>query len=140
MEGAKQKYNFNFYCSMIEIWLFLNRETPHTDQIDHGTSRTWRNSMIIVLLIPCWLDGSGSNTSDPLPFPYLSAPPSYPDLDPGFETEDDTLSDSGSDEPDDSFSDDSFEQRLAKGRITIKIVSLLRYVMDVPQIIFHTVY
>ena len=38
-----------------------------------------------------------------LPFPYLSAhhPDSYPDLDPGFETEDDdTLSDSGSDEPD----------------------------------------
>ena len=67
--------------------------------------------MIIVLLIPCWLDGSGSNTSDPLPFPYLSAPPSYSDLDPGFETEDDdTLSDSDSDEPDDLFSDDSFEQ------------------------------
>ena len=78
------------------------------------------------------------NTSDPLPFPYLSAPPF---LDPGFETEDDdTLSDSGSDEPDDLFSNDSFEQQLAKGRITIKIVSLLRYVMDVPQIIFHTVY
>ena len=71
------------------------------DQTDHGT---WRNFMIIVLLIPCWLDGSGSNTSDPLPFPYLLAPPS--DLDPGFETEDDTLSDSGSDEPDDSFSHD----------------------------------
>ena len=84
--------------------------------------------MIIVLLIPCWLDGSGSNTSDPLPFPYLSAPPSYPDLNPGFETEDDTLSDSGS--------DDSFEQRLAKGRITIKIVSLLRYVFK----LFFTVY
>ena len=71
----------------------------------------WRNFMIGFLLIPCWLDGSGSNTSDPLPFPYLSAPPSYSDLDPGFETEDnDTLSDSDSDEPDDLFSDDSFEQ------------------------------
>ena len=84
--------------------------------------------MIIVLLIPCWLDGSGSNTSDPLLFPYLSAPPSYPDLDLVFETEDDNLSESDCDEPDDLFSDDSFEQRLAKGRITIKIVSLLRYV------------
>ena len=39
---------------------------------------------------------------------------------PGFETEDDTLSDSGSDsdEPDDLSSDNSFEQWLAKGRIT----------------------
>ena len=89
---------------MIEIWLFLNRETPHMDQTDHGT---WRNFMIIVLLIPCWLDGSGSNTSDPSSWSSISlfiSPPSYvsyPDLDPGFETEDDdTLSDSGSDEPD----------------------------------------
>ena len=51
-----------------------------------------------------WLDGSGSNTSDPLPFPYLSALPS--------ETEDDdaTLPDDDSDDPDDPFSDDSFEQ------------------------------
>ena len=58
-----------------------------------------------------------------VPFPYLSAPPSYPNLDPGFETEDDTLSDSGSDsdEPDDLSSDNSFEQQLAKGRITIKL-------------------
>ena len=96
--------------------------------------------MIIVLLIPCQIDGSGSYTSDSLPFPYLSAPPSYPDLDPGFETEDDTLSDSGSDEPDDSFSDDSFEQRLAKGRITIKIVSLLRYVFKLFFTLFTNGY
>ena len=44
-------------------------------------------------------------------------------IDPGFETEDDTLSDGGSepDEPDDLFSYNSFEQQLAKGRITIKL-------------------
>ena len=101
--------------------------------------------MIIVLLIPCWLDGSGSNTSDPSSWSSISlfiSPPSYdsyPDLNPGFETEDDdTLSDSGSDEPDDSFSDDSFEQRYAKGRITIKIVSLLRYVMYVLKLLFFS--
>ena len=47
----------------------------------------------------------------PLILFHLSAPPSYSDLDPGFETEDDdTLSDSDSDEPDDLYSDDSFEQ------------------------------
>ena len=53
-------------------------------------------------------------------------------IDPGFETEDDTLSDSGSDsdKPDDLSSDNSFEQRLAKGRITIKSC-LLGYVMYV---------
>ena len=52
----------------------------------------------------------------PLILFHLSAPPSYPDLDPGFDTEDDTGSDK--DEPDDLSSDNSFEQWLAKGRIT----------------------
>ena len=75
-----------------------------------------------------------------VPFPYLSAPPSYANLDPGFENEDDTLSDSGSDEPDNSFSDDSFEQQLAKGRITIKIVSLLRYVFKLFFTLFTNGY
>ena len=44
----------------------------------------------------------------PLILFHLSAPPSYPDLDPGFDTEDDTGSDK--DEPDDLSSDNSFEQ------------------------------
>ena len=61
--------------------------------------------MIFSLLIFFSLDDSSSNL-DPLPFPYLSAPP-LSDLGSGAETDDDIFSDCGSDDLNDPFENDS---------------------------------